>query len=217
MKTRYIAVSVLLGATSIASADSRTGLSLVPYVGYSELGNQSAVLSNLASGNGASRVEIDPGFTAGLALRYHFDSPFSSEFGWEYRSNDSVIVDNAGVRLPSGNYASSVFYFSGRYDLPFASGRFQPWLGTGLSIVQEVDLDSESTAGEISFSDSGSIGYQLMAGVDIELTPAWYLSTELRYSDQRDLTLEQEEGGGGVVADIDYQPLTLSFGLGYRF
>jgi len=80
-----------------------------------------------------------------------------------------------------------------------------------------VDLDSESVAGEISFSDDGSIGFQVMAGVDVELAPAWYLTTELRYSDQRGLTLVREEGSAGAVANIDYQPLTVSLGLAYRF
>ena len=217
MKIRLVATTILFGITSVVVADDRTGLSLIPLFGYSQLSDQTAVLSGLDSGNGAARVEIDSGFMAGLALRYQFDSPFSSEFGWEYRSNDSVIIDAAGMELPAGNYASNVFYFNGRYDPAVTFGRFRPWIGGGLSIVQEVDLDSESAAGEVSFSDSGSIGYQLMVGVDVEMTGPWYVTTELRYSDQRGLTLEQEETGDGIVTAIDYQPITVQLGIGYRF
>lgn len=207
----------MLVLASQATAADREGLSVVPYVGASQLSDQSATLSNFDTGNGAADVQLESGFTAGLSLRYHFGSPFSSEFGWEYRANDSVIVDADGQRLPGGNYASNIFYYNGRYDLPLGTGQLQPWLGGGVSIVQEVDLDSESAAGEVSFSDDGSIGFQLMVGLDLELGGPWYVTSELRYSDQRDLTLEPEEGGSGVVSDIDYQPLTLQLGIGYRF
>lgn len=217
MKNTIPATAILLAFAIDAAAEDRRGLSVVSHLGFSQLADQTAVLSNLDAGNGGADVQIDAGFNAGLSLRYHFDSPFSSEFGWEYRSNDSVIVDAAGEALPSGNYASNIFYFNGRYDVSIATGNWQPWLGAGLSIVQEVDIDSESAAGELSFSDGGSIGYQLIAGIDLELAGPWYLTTELRYSDQRDLRLEQEGGGGGVVSGIDYQPFTVQVGIGYRF
>jgi opacity protein-like surface antigen len=192
------------------------GWSVVPYIGLSTLSDQSPQVSG-ADGilDGELDVAVDSGFTAGLGLRYDYkQSPWASEFGWEYRSNDSSITTANGVSLPDGNYASNTFYLNGRYALAQGS-RFTPWLGGGLTWIQEIDLDSENTDGERSFSDSGSVGFQLMAGIDYDLTERFYLTGELRYSNQRSIDLS-EEGGSGQVADIDYQTSTIGIGVAYR-
>ena len=98
-----------------------------------------------------------------------------------------------------------------------SSADWQFWVGGGVTVTQEIDLDSESAVGETSFSDSGSMGFQLMAGANRPLGRVWYLTSELRYSDQRDLTLSAEAGGNGEVRGLDYSPLTLQLGIGYRF
>lgn len=55
-----------------------------------------------------------------------------------------------------------------------------------------------------------------MAGVDYDLSDRFYLTSELRYGSQSALDLEEEDGNGSVT-DIDYQPITIGFGLGFRF
>jgi len=138
---------------------------------------------------------LKDGFTAGLSARYYYpDSRWVSEFGWEYRSNDSTITP----RLTEGS-------------------SFTPWLGGGVTWTQEVDLDSEDANGERSFSDSGSVGFQLMAGADYDLSDRLYLTGELRYSSQTEIELSEQGGGGATVTGLDYQPLTLSVGVGVRF
>jgi len=160
---------------------------------------------------------LKDGFTAGLSARYYYpDSRWVSEFGWEYRSNDSTITPAAGAQLPDGNYASNIFYLNGRYRLTEGSS-FTPWLGGGVTWTQEVDLDSEDANGERSFSDSGSVGFQLMAGADYDLSDRLYLTGELRYSSQTEIELSEQGGGGATVTGLDYQPLTLSVGVGVRF
>ena len=212
------ASAIAVAADRIAEqAAGRAGWSIVPYAGYSILSDQSPTLAGTEAADGRSSVAVDDGFTAGLGLRYHYDSPWSAEVGWEYRSNDSTITDAEGNALPGGNYASNIFYLNGRYDLPVDTGAWQLWVGGGVTVTQEIDLDSESAAGETSFSDSGSTGFQLMAGANRRLSPHWYLTSELRYSDQRDLTLAAEAGGVGEVTRLDYSPLTLQLGIGYRF
>ncbi len=153
---------------------------------------------------------------AGLSVRYNYaDSPWISEFGGEYRSNDANTTVSDNKQLPSGNYASNTFYINGRYVLSKGS-RLTAWIGGGATWIQEVDLDSEDADGERSFSDSGSIGIQALAGVDYELSERLYISSEVRYSSQIGLELS-EEGGAGRVSGIDYQPVTLGLGIGYRF
>lgn len=200
-----------------SQANSRAGWSVVPYVGYSSLGDQQATASDFDTGDGAIDITVDDGFTAGLSVRYRYDSPLSAEFGWEYRSNDSVITDATGADLPGGNYASNIFYLNGRYNLPLNRGAWQPWVGGGLTWVQEIDLDSETLPAETSYSEGGAAGFQLMAGINRDINERWYLTSELRYSNLQSLTLDQEGGGNGTVSNIDYQPVTLQIGLGYRF
>lgn len=192
------------------------GWSVIATVGSSAMSDQNPSLSGTAA-DGRADLALDSGFAAGLALRYNYESPWSSEVGWEYRSNDALITDASGARLPSGNYASNIFYLNARYNLPVVTGGWQWWVGGGLTVAQEIDLDSESAAGETSFSDGGSTGYQIMAGADRALNDRWYLSTEVRYSSQRNLTLSAEEGATGTVTGLEYTPLTLQLGIGYRF
>jgi len=211
------ALTLLMLTAATAGANERDGWSVVPYVGISVLGDQSPGIAGADDiVDGELDVAVDSGFTAGLGLRYAYDdSRWTSEVGWEYRSNDSTTTAADGSELPDGNYASNTFYLNGRYDL-IDGAIWTPWIGGGLTWIQEVDLDSEDEAGERSFADSGSVGFQLMAGVNRALTERLYLSGELRYSRQTDLELA-EEGGSGRVRDIDYAPLTLGLGVGVRF
>ena len=210
-----LAISAALLTTSATAAGA--GWSVVPYVGISQLGDQSPGLSGAADiADGTLDIAVDTGFTAGLGFRYDYPgSRWSSEFGWEYRSNDSDTTDATGLALPGGNYASNIFYINGRYALGEGKA-WTPWVGAGLTWVQEVDLDSENTDGERSFEDSGAVGFQAMAGVDYRFTDRLYLTTELRYSSLTGLDLS-EENGDGRISDIDYQPVTLGVGLGLRF
>lgn len=193
------------------------GWSVVPYAGISQLSDQSGIVANAQDiTDGSLDVELEGGFVAGLGVRYDYpDTPWSAEIAWEYRSNDSSTTLSDGSTLPGGNYASNVFALNGRYSLA-ARGDFSPWVGLGVSYFQEVDLDSEDADGERSFSSAGSVGAQVMVGFDYDISRRFYLSTELRYTSLSGLNLD-EEGGQGRISNIDYQPLTLGLGLGYRF
>lgn len=209
-------LSCAIGAIAPAWAADE-GWSVVPYVGLSQLGDQSPDITDADDiVDGGLDIAIDSGFTAGLGVRYDYaDSRWTSEFGWEYRSNDAQTTTADGSVLPDGNYASNVFYVNGRYALTDGN-RWTPWVGSGLTWIQEVDLDSEDAEGERSFADGGSVGFQVMAGADVDLNERIYLTGELRYASQTGLDLD-EENGDGRVNDIDYQPITLGLGVGVRF
>lgn len=206
-----------LAMTTSSTADTRDGWSIVPTVGVSQLGDQSPAISGSDTvADGDLDVAIDAGFVAGLGLRYFYaNSRWSSEVAWEYRSNDSTTTAANGAVLPDGNYASNTFFLNGRYDLTDGD-TWTPYIGAGLSWLQEVDLDSEDAEGERSFSDSGAVGFQIMAGVNRDLSERFFVTGELRYTNNTGLDLE-EENGNGRVTGIDYQPVTLGLGLGVRF
>lgn len=209
-------LTCLLASLSTGSALAE-GWSLVPYIGGSIMDDQNGVFAGTENINdGSASVALDSGFVAGLGLRYDYaDSPWIAEFAWEYRSNDSATSPAAGDVLPGGNYASNTFFLNGRYV--FANSRsWRPWIGAGLSYVQEIDLDSETANTERSFSSSGDVGFQVMAGIDYDVSDKFYLTSELRYSSLSGVDLE-EEGGDGRLNDIDYNPITVGLGVGYRF
>jgi len=218
--TRAVRAAVMAGCLIGASQTTHSadaGWSIVPYVGVSVLGDQSPGIAADGIAPGQLDVSVDTGFTSGLSFRYDYsDSRWTSEIGWEFRANDTQFNDASGSELPSGNYASNIFYLNGRYALTEGAA-LTPWIGGGLSVVQEVDIDSESSAGERSFSDSGAVGIQLLAGLDYNLSDRFYLTGELRFTSFTGLDLSEEAGGDGRVTNIDYQPVTLGVGIGFRF
>ncbi|MFK7992895.1 MAG: hypothetical protein AB8B87_02075 [Granulosicoccus sp.] len=154
---RQCAVPILGGITllhSMAAQSAGEGWSAVPYAGFSLLGDKSPTIVGANEiDDGSPDAAVDAGFTAGLSLRYEYtDSPWASEIGWEYRSNDAETTTADGVVLPDGNYAPNIFSLNERYSLT-QGDRVTPWFGGGLTWVQELDLDSENTDGERLFSD----------------------------------------------------------------
>ena len=216
----HFAAAIAVGSTlitSLAAQAAGESWSVIPYVGISQLDNQSPSIAGSDDiVDGVLDITVDSGFTAGVGVRYDYEnSRWTSEVGWEYRTNDSETVTADGNVLPDGNYASNIFYLNGRYSLNDGN-RWTPWIGGGLTWIQEVDLDSEDADGERSFSDSGSVGIQVMAGVDYNFSDRFYLTSELRYMSLSSFDLE-EEAGNGRVTNIDYQPVTLGLGVGIRF
>lgn len=63
-----------------------------------------------------------------------------------------------------------------------------------MGLIQEVDIDSEAPEGERTFLDSRSVGFQLMAGIDQDITNNIYLTGELHYTSFTDQDLEEEGG-----------------------
>ncbi len=96
-------------------------------------------------------------------------------------------------------------------------GRWQPYLGVGLSWVQEIDIDLERGGVERSYSGDGDTGYQLFAGVAYPLNDQWSLSGEWRYGSINGIELQRESGAEAFFRDLDYQPTTAQFGLVYNF
>lgn len=219
-KQKYPTICLLAAGAlmfnSLAIANDSTW-SIVPYAGFSVLDDQSATISGTGPiANGNFNVDVGSGFVAGISARYNYkNSPWISEFGWEYRSNDSAATPSSGELFDSGNYASNTFYINGRYAFN-NSGRLTPWLGGGGVWTQEIDVDTENANAGISFADSGSVGFQLMVGADYDINERLYLSSEIRYSSQSGLSLSTEDNAM-QVNDLNYQPVTFSIGLGIRF
>ena len=187
-----------------------------PYVGLSQMSDIDSDFSDIDGLSGKADVDLDSGFTGGIGVGYNYTDNFAVEVGWEYRSNDSEVVLADTSEFDDGNYASNIIYLNGHYRFA-ANGDWRPYVGAGLTLVEEIDIDLERGGEELSYSGDGEVGYQLFAGVDYRINPAWTLQGELRYGSITGIDLDGESGDPGKIEDIDYETTTLQVGLVYEF
>lgn len=211
---RLLTVIFLLALAPFSVAGEPGDWVVRPYFGFSQMSDQSASTNGVGAQNGSADIVVDPGFTAGFGMAYRINSKFSAELAWEYRSNDSETTLADGDRYTEGNYASNTFFLNGIYHIePHA--QWHPYLGLGLSWIQEVDIDLERDGSEISYSGDGDIGFQAFAGVNYQVNKHWAWNAELRFGLIDGIGLTGEEGAVGRFDNLDYNTTTLQFGLSY--
>ena len=187
-----------------------------PYVGLSQMSDLSSDFSNIDGLSGDADIDLDTGFTGGIGIGYRYTDRVAVEFGWEYRSNDSETTLNDISEFDDGNYASNIFYLNGHYQFE-KNDKWQPYVGAGLTWVEEIDIDLERNGDELSYSGDGDVGYQVFAGINYDLNQTWKLQSELRYGSITDIDLEGEGNDVGEFDSIDYETTTLQIGLVYDF
>lgn len=201
---------------TFAETQSGDRWSIKPYVGISQMGDISGDFTNIDGLSGDIDVELDSGFTAGLAAAYRYNANYSAEIGWEYRSNDSETTLADTSVFDDGNYASNIFYLNGYYHFS-PRGNWEPYLGAGLVLVQELDLDLERGGTELSLTSDGDVGFQFFGGATYRWTENWLINTELRIGSVTGIELEGESGTTGSIDELDYQTRTFQLGLSYQF
>jgi len=187
-----------------------------PVFGISQMSSVSGFSEGIGADDGLVQTELSSGFNAGLAVGYEIRENIALELLWEYRSNDSQVALADLTRFDEGNYASNFFFINGVYQFtPMANG-LNPYVGLGIGVSQEIDIDLEASGVEQSLSGSGDVAYQWFAGVNYDVTDEVSLSSELRYSYSSNIDLEAENFSFGTIQDFDYDALTLQVGLEYR-
>lgn len=176
---------------------------------------QTLRLEGVAPESGRSSFSSD--FLAGGSIGYRFGNGWRLEAEFAYQSVDR---DDQPFTAPGlqgmGNYASTGFALNALYEFDLlGSPHARTYLGAGLVALTEVDIDFETTAGEISFSGDGS-AVQLLAGVRYDLGERWIIDLGLRQLRASSLRLEGESGAPGVVR-ADYEPWAATIGVGWRF
>ncbi len=216
MKLKPVVLAGCMLASASQTAIAAENWFVRPYLGLSQMSDLDSDFSDIDGLSGEADVDLDTGFTGGLGVGYRYTDKFAVEVGWEYRSNDSETTLNGVSEFDDGNYASNIFYLNGHYFLD-KSGAWQPYVGAGLTWVEEIDIDLERNGEELSYSGDGDTGYQVFAGINYELNQDWKLQTELRYGSITDIDLDGESGDAGSFDGIDYETTTLQIGLVYDF
>lgn len=188
------------------------------YGGANFLGDESYDQAGVATAGATGDSSFDTGMMAGAAAGYFFTDNIAAEIAWDYRRNDSDSnTFSDGTNFSSGDYASNIFFLNGYYHFnPVMKSKFRPYLGAGLGYVQEIDLDLEAGGVETSYSSDGEVAAQLIAGTAYELTKSWDLTADVRYVRAWGMDLKQENGTG-QIKDIDYDPVSVTFGAVYKF
>lgn len=208
-------LTIFISSAVFGQSEIDRGWYLKPTLSLSQLSDTSSSRAEVEVFQGSAEVELDGGFSAGGTVGFQYNSNWASEIGWEYRSNDSEVTLSDGQVFTEGNYASNVFYLNGVYNFD-SSSRWQPYLGMGVTWMQEVDIDLEGAGRELSFSGEGSIGFQAFIGVDYRLNSNWSLLGEVRALRFGEMDLAGE-GNSGFVDGLDYNPTSLQIGLKYSF
>ncbi|MCU0867280.1 MAG: porin family protein [Planctomycetes bacterium] len=180
------------------------GLSLLPSTDL-ESGDVGALQQADAS--------FDPGFAYTFGAGYRVADDWSMEVELGYRTNPIDRVRNTGPTITEGDFASLGFFANARYHLP-VTGSLQPYVGLGLGLLQEIDIDLGGGT-EVDYSDS-ALAIQAILGVDYRFSSRWALQLEGRYlqSFGQDLAAES---GSGITYDADYQPFSVLLGLSWSF
>lgn len=212
--TPLLTLALLLPGINYAETGA-PGWYLRTHLGLSQISDLDGKSTDIGTTNGTTAIDLSSGFTGGLNLGYRYNDRWAAEIAWEYRSNDSEVTLADGQFFPDGNYASNIFHLNGIYHLA-PTNSWDPYIGLGLSWVQEIDIDLEAANTEQSFSGDGDTGYQVFAGVNYQLNQKWTLNGELRYGDISSIRLTGEDSNG-VIDDLDYKPTTLQIGVSYKY
>lgn len=186
MKARVL----LAGAAVLIAASATTAMAAGPYVGVSA-GLAIVHDSDVdVPGFGSGEVSYDMGYGLNLSAGYGMD-PFRGELEFGYKTADLEDVDES---LDVMSYM-----VNGYYDFK-TSNSFNPFVGAGLGFIN-ADIDD---------TDDTVFGYQLTAGIAMNIAPNLNLDLAYRYqSTFGDLDLD------GV--DVSYDSSNITAGIRYNF
>jgi opacity protein-like surface antigen len=215
---RYIQLlfpaALLSASPAFAQQDSgfyATGVVGIGFLGSEDLNYRDDMINSTAEG------DFDASFAGGGTVGYRLNDDWRIEGELMYRRNDlnDVTLDGVGAST-GGDYASLSVGLSALYDFqPFDNDRFSAYVGAGIVLVQEIDIDFEVGTEEIEF-ETDELGLQLQFGGRYDLNDSLFLDVGVRY-----LTLSGAQmefpGDSSRIVEADYSPITLTAGLGWRF
>jgi opacity protein-like surface antigen len=198
---RILCAAILVLAPTVASAE---GFYVKLFGGASDLRG-----ANTTLGGATGRASFYTGFIAGGAVGYAYAGlPIRAELEYAYRTSDATGLP-AGIGT-GDNFASTALMVNGIYDFQ-GTGGWRPYVGFGVGLLTEVDLDLTAPAGE--YSDTGVPACQILLGAEYALNDLTSLYGEFRYLDAGSVDLA---GPGGLLR-TDYSSADLLLGVSFRF
>jgi len=163
----------------------------------------------------SGEASLDTGAVVGLAAGYRFNRNFAADLDYAYRSNDIDQIKGArGATIADGgDLASVAIMANGYYYFDFAES-WSPYIGLGMGFLQEIDSDVEL----VGFNDQKDLedsvfAWQAMVGAEVPIDDSWRFYGEGRFMSAPSPELSNSNGSYSV----DYNNLSLIFGIGYQF
>lgn len=129
-----------------------------------------------------SKVQLDPGFRAGVTGGYQVTDWFAAEAELGLFENTINSITDA-TRIHDARFANIPLLFSAKFQYPNRTG-LTPYLGAGLGFSEAIfDVDNITIGGTtLSGSDNTAVfAYQAFAGLRYRLNERMGLSVEYRY------------------------------------
>ncbi len=167
----------------------------------------SGYVSGIA-GNPALILDTDDGYTVGggLGVRSQLLGGSRLEIEGFYTENDVNGGSLGGNAFPaaSGTFETAGFHFNVIKE--FDMGAIRPYAGVGLGYAS---VSAENVAyGPINFSDSdGAFSWQVIVGLEADLTEAAALFIEYNYNQVGDISLQRSATTVANFEDIDFHNL----------
>ena len=176
--------------------------------GWSVLNDQKDKVAGLP----AARARFDSGFAAGARAGYEW-GPWRFEEEYIYHSND---LNHLGS-LPAvrGSRQSHAAMTNLIYDIPYGFGPVTPHIGAGVGAVDVIDHARSPGLPVKLRDDDWQFGYQAIAGLRYNLTPAVAVDLDYRYLATTDATFRVP--GTALKYKTGYDTHTLMASMVYRF
>jgi len=223
--TPLIAALALAAALPLCAAQAQTNAPagrwyLSASSGASFISDAQATRMPAGGSPGRGELALGSGFLAGGAVGLHLGADWRLEADYHYRTNRLRATSVPGIDatqrdadLASVLIMANVLKDFGGWRTGWA--KFQPYVGAGLGIAQEVDTDLSIGGMQREFSGNRA-AWQLLAGVNWQYRSPWFAGLGLRWVDAGTVHLKATAPGQGELR-ADYRGLGLDLRLGYRF
>ncbi len=206
--------AALYAGPSRADADDRfyaTALVGIGFLGSETISYRDEAISSEAKAN------FDLSFTGGGTLGYNLNDQWRLETEIVYRRNDlnDITVEGIGSST-EGDFASLNIGISALYNFkPFQNDKLTGYMGAGIMLTQEIDIDFEINGEETSF-ETDDVGFQLQFGGRYDFSEKLFVDAGVRYLSVSGTKLEFP-GDSRRTVESDYSPISVSLGVGWRF
>jgi opacity protein-like surface antigen len=237
-------VGPLVAESALAqTADNRFYASV--FGGAETLDDESITGANAAGQARNINVEFGDGSVFGAAVGVTGGDMsfgrFRGEFETAFRQSDvEALALNGTARQfnPSSEVSITTAMVNAYYDTPVFWERVRAFGGVGFGIagvdheIRYLVANAAATGGNLQIllpSSETTYAYQLILGSEIELSPSWSLSGDVRYLDVGDVQVERYIGNSilnGVatnngtldsVLDADLTSISATIGLRFKF
>jgi opacity protein-like surface antigen len=206
-----------LTLTGFAHADEAEKFYASASVGAGSLSSATLTFSdgvNTSTANG----KYEASFAGGGAIGYRFANGWTLEGELMYRRNELDPVSLAGLGdFDGGDFASLGLGVNALYRFDIgSSGKLQGYAGPGIVYFQEIDIDFDNgDQQEISF-ESDDTAWQFKVGGRYDFSERWFVDAAATYLMAGNVRMELPADPSRTI-DSDYDHLTLSLGVGWRF